>query len=352
MRTTLPLLALGFLVVALTATGCKNPVESDPTTVDEPAPIDLASVTQVYEGVIPQSINGDQVIATMMTGRNRQGASIKIANDNDFLYVAFEADPEFDIISSHLTVARSLRDVPQDPNGEPLPGRFVLKRLNNRGTVSHAYKIPLAALYVDVARDCDLTSLFVLAHAIVKRKDGSEGEEGVWASGRRFRSPASWATYQFYKIQCVAAPLPPQQITCEPSWAYGNQTFIGSGISSDWGWFNIFPGPGTYTRDIIGGAGENDPAKGKVVGVMTVDIVLSGGNGSVTITLEMNNEFSMNSVGAHFSFGRPPGSDPTRYGDYVANLGGAKIYTTTFGFSGVPGSNYYVTAYTESCGPF
>lgn len=352
MRSTLLFLSLVFLGLALLLVGCQNPVESDPATVDELPPVDLAAVTQIYEGVIPPFICGDEVISTMMTGKNRTSGAIKIANDNDFLYVAFEADPEYDIISSHLAVVRSLRDVPKGSEGEPAPGKFVLKRLNNKGTLSHTYKIPLAALYVDVGRDCGNTRLFILGHAVVKKKDNTEDEEAVWASGKRWVFPSSWASYQFYKIQCSEAPPPPQEISCQPSWAFGNRTFIDAGISADLGWFESYTQGGTVTRDIIGAFENNDPATGTVVGVMTLDMVRGPTSASITITLEMNDNFSMNSVGTFFNVLPPRTSDPTQW-NYLGNLGGVKTYTTTYSLTGAVGSMpFYISAYTEACGPF
>ena len=56
MRSTLLFLSLVFLGLALLLVGCQNPVESDPATVDELPPVDLAAVTQIYEGVIPPFI--------------------------------------------------------------------------------------------------------------------------------------------------------------------------------------------------------------------------------------------------------------------------------------------------------
>ncbi len=353
MKSILPLLAILALALVLTLVGCKNPVEpTEPTATQELPPVDLAAVTQVYEGVIPPFICGDEVISTFMTGKNRRSGALKIANDNDFLYVTFEADPEYDIIESHLAVVRNLRDVPQDPDGEPSHGKFVLKRLHNKGVLSHTYKIPLAALYINAATDCGQARVFVLAHAIVKKRDDSEPEENVWGSGRRWNFTASLAAYQFYKIQCEQAPLPPQVITCEPAWAYGNQTFVGAGISVDPGWFESYTSAGTFTRDIIARAQNNDPATGTVVGVMTLDIVRGPSSATVTITLDVNDQFSMNSVGTYFGITRPFTSDPTQW-NYYGDLGGVKTYTTTYQISGAVGSlPFYISANSETCGPF
>ena len=245
-----------------------------------------------------------------------------------------------------------MRDVPQTTDGDPIPGKFVLKRLNNKGTISHTYKIPLAALYVEPGRDCGRTRLFVLAHAIVKKKTDPESEEPVWASGKRFVFPASWATFLFYKVQCCAAALPPVEITCQPSWAYGSRTFVDANLSQDWGWFDSYTESGTYTRDIIGGAGINDPSAGKVVGVMTVDIVRAPTQATVTVTMEMDDNFSMNSVSTYFGVTIPWTADPTQW-NYFANLGGVKTYSTTYQISGAVGSMpFYVSAFTESCGPY
>jgi hypothetical protein len=352
MRYALPIVALLLIVVSAYFVGCQNPVETEPAAGTPAPPSDLASVTQVYDGVIPPGICGSEVVATMMTGKNHQSGAIKVANDNEFLYVAFEAEPDYDIITSHLAVARRLKDVPQTPEGEPIPGQFILKRLNNNGTISHTYKIPLVALQIDPALDCDVARLFIFAHAVVKKKSDPTSSEPVWASGKRHVFPGSWATYLFYKIQCCQAPPPPQEITCKPSWAYGSQNFIDARISSDWGWFDIYPVGGTFTQDIIGGAMENDPTKGKVVGVMTVDIARSASLATVTVTLEMVEGFTMNSVGTYFGVTRPWTSDPTQW-NYEDGLGGVNTYSTTYQISGAIGTMpFYVAAYTESCGPY
>lgn len=353
MRSTLPYFVVALVIFGLGINGCQHPTESGPAPLESVQQPDLAAVTQVFEGVIPPFICGSEVVATMMTGKNHTSGAVKVANDNDFLYVAFEADPEFDILTSHLTVVRSLRDVPQTPEGEPVPGKFILKRLNNKGTLSHTFKIPLAALSVDVGRDCGLTRLFILAHAVVQKKTDPSSEESVWASGKKWMFPGSWATFLFYKIQCCeAAPIVPE-MSCQSSWATGSRTFIDAGISSDWGWFDFYNQGGTFTREIIGGAGSNDPSQGKVVGVMTIDITTGQRINTVTVTMDMDEAFTMNSSGIYFDMTPPRSSDPTTFantGVYVSNLGGAKSYSSTFQYSGNPA--FYIAGYAESCGPF
>lgn len=353
MRPNLPILVM-ILVAFVLGNGCQSPTESGPATPEAVQSTDLAAVTQVYEGVIPPFICGSEVVATMMTGKNHTSGAVKVANDNDFLYIAFEADPEFDIITSHVAVVRSLRDVPQTTEGSPVPGKFILKRLNNQGTISHTYKIPLAALSVDVGRDCDVTKLFILAHAVVQKKTEPGAEESVWASGKRWMFPGSWATFLFYQVQCCEAPAPPVvEITCQPSWATGSRNFIDARISSDWGWFDYYNQGGTFTREIIGGAGSNDVTKGKVVGVMTVDITTGQRINTVTVTLDLNDGFTMNTAGVSFDMTPPRSSDPATFintGVYVQDLGGAKSYSTTFQYSGNP--MFYIAAYAQSCGAY
>ena len=352
-RSTLPPFVIALVAFILGMNGCQSPTESGPAATEPVQQVDLAAVTQIYEGVIPPFICGSEVVATMMTGKNHSSGAVKVANDNDFLYIAFEADPEYDIITSHLSVVRSLRDVPQTTEGEPVPGKFILKRLNNKGTLSHTYKIPLAALSVDVGRDCGATRLFILAHATVQKKTDPSSEEPVWASGKRWMFPGSWATFLFYKIQCCEVPPVPAEITCQTSWATGSRNFIDAGISTDWGWFDFYNQGGTFTREIIGGAGSNDATKGKVVGVMTIDITTGARINTVTVTLDMNDAFTMNAAGIYFDMTAPKSSDPTTFVDtgvYVENLGGAKSYSTTFQYSGNP--MFYIAGYSQSCGAF
>lgn len=353
MRTTLPLFVIALVAFVLGMNGCQNPTESEPVASEPVQEVDLAAVTQIYEGVIPPFICGNEVVATMMTGQNHTSGAVKVANDNDFLYIAFEADPEYDIITSHLAVVRSLLDVPQTTEGEPAPGKFILKRLNNKGTLSHTYKIPLAALAVDIGRDCGATRLFILAHATVQKKTDPASEEPVWASGKRWMFPGSWATFLFYKIQCCEAVVLTPVITCQPAWATGSRNFIDAGISTDWGWFDFYNQGGTFTRDIIGGASSNDVASGKVVGVMTIDITTGARINTVTVTLDMNDAFTMNSAGIYFDMTQPRSSDPatfTETGVFVNSLNGAKSYSTTFQYSGNPA--FYIAGFSESCGAF
>ena len=71
MRSATSIIAIILLTFGLSFVGCQNPVETEPATSEALPPVDLAAVTQVYEGVIPPFICGSEVVSTMMTGKSR-----------------------------------------------------------------------------------------------------------------------------------------------------------------------------------------------------------------------------------------------------------------------------------------
>jgi len=128
----------------------------------------------------------------LIAGQHIDAGEIQIWNDNDNLYVKYSATPPWCLDETHLQVASNISKIPQN-NGNPVPGQFEYKSKHN--CVSEfTYTVPLTIEFCD---------LYIAAHAVVKKKNGST--ETAWGNGNKFPGK-NWATYFVYSVDGCTEP--------------------------------------------------------------------------------------------------------------------------------------------------
>lgn len=106
-------------------------------------------------------------VTKLIAGQHIDAGNVTVWNDGDNLYVQYVTTGGWVLTETHLHVATSLAGIPQK-NGNPPPGQFDYANEYDPGegvTEPDPYVIPLADL--GVADPCDLTMLYIAAHAVV-----------------------------------------------------------------------------------------------------------------------------------------------------------------------------------------
>jgi len=89
--------------------------------------------------------------------------TVKVWNDNEYLYVKYETDECWIILETHLHVADSLIGIPQTKKGNPIPGHFEYysTEIFEEGIKEKLFSIPLPEEWKNNG------DLFIAAHAVV-----------------------------------------------------------------------------------------------------------------------------------------------------------------------------------------
>lgn len=112
----------------------------------------------------------------LMAGQHHLAGSVIVENDEDFLYVTYQAEGNWRIKKTHLYVG-DCDGIPTNGGGNPQNGRFPYKGNHSSPSVSsYTYTIPLGDL-----AECGC----VAAHAEVVRLNGNTvvQSETAWGSG-------------------------------------------------------------------------------------------------------------------------------------------------------------------------
>jgi len=128
----------------------------------------------------------------LIAGQNINVGEVKIWNDGDTLFVKYLInEPGWVIILTHLHITDDWTDIPQK-NGNPIPGKFMYKKIHIPGVNEYTYTIDFTDL-----RGSD--PLYVAAHAIVKNIFKLES---AWADGEDFPGK-NWAMYSVAEPSCT-----------------------------------------------------------------------------------------------------------------------------------------------------
>jgi hypothetical protein len=243
-------------------------------------------------------------VVTLYAGQDIDVGTVTVTNDADNLYVTFETSGDWWLQKTHLHVAETFTDIPQNNKGNPKIGNFAYQTTHDPRVQSYTYVIAKSSI-----GDGDIDSLVIAAHAeVVRIVDGEvvQSETG-WGDGDRFVDKGSWATYFSYSWQdCEGGP---EGDKTETAFAYGGDDancFLDLDLDGDnvddfnrWGWTNgaisgtpVAPYEGAW--QLWAGAAQCDitdtdgnPAKGTLVG--TVDVSYDGS--SVTVTFTTNGPY-------------------------------------------------------------
>lgn len=144
---------------------------------------------------------GDVLEAALLAGQDLDIGTVTVANDADFLYVAYATVDGWKLRATHLQVAPSLDGVPTNGAGNPVVGQFDLQDIHD-DVAEHTYAVPLSELGVEAGDD-----LVIAAHADVYQVSTVRSET-AWGDGARFvEKDGNWATYSTATVQDCGGTL-------------------------------------------------------------------------------------------------------------------------------------------------
>lgn len=163
-------------------------------------------------------------ILNLKAGQNFIAGTVTVTNDEDFVYVTYQTNSEWELNEVQLYVGLKA-GIPVNPNGSPKIGQFPINVTN---LYQKTYTATIPITWTD---EC----FVIAAHAVVSRTDGTSTQtETAWSEGERFRNNA-WA---MYSNVCLKNCTPDCESTNET--AYGGAT-IGGGNA----WWYYYVNDGT-----------------------------------------------------------------------------------------------------------
>lgn len=218
------------------------------------------------------------------------------------LFVTYYTYGGWELTEAHLWVGQVQDGYPHAKNGNPKIGNFPYNSGPLAGATTYSFSVPLGSVQsffdLDNLTDyCDQSgSLYAMAHAAVRRVDGSgtvvQTETG-WSQGEGAVAKGSWALRSVLTLSviCDDDPPPPPVLGQETALMFGSIELNndsdgicdGEIAANRWGWQEGPLTDGSYRNMIYAAAGQNDLSKGTEVGY--VDIVVSTGNVTVTPVL-------------------------------------------------------------------
>jgi hypothetical protein len=140
-----------------------------------------AQSTIQYCGV-PQQVN-------LLAGQTINIGNVTVGNDENFLYVTYQATGAWYFTELHLFVG-DCNNKPVNKSGNPVPGLFPYKTsFSAPYSQSYTFIIPLSSL-----PEC----YCIAAHAATIKKNSAGGvaqSETAWGEGIRFVPKGNWAMY-------------------------------------------------------------------------------------------------------------------------------------------------------------
>lgn len=286
---------------------------------------------------------GIPAVKTLLAGQTIDAGTVTVANDVDQLCVTYQTEDGWMLAETHLHIAWTLADIPQNKKGNPQPGHFAYGESYDPLAPSDEFCFNLAELLGGLVPG---DTIYIAASAsLVKLDDAGNTvqQEGAWAEGTDFPG-GNWAMYFTYEIQECQSQS--SELQCETAFAYGGglaTCFLDLGFSR-WGWSNGPLGEGTYTFDIWAAAGQCDTSKGVLVGTLTVEYY----SGTAAVTYTMYEGFTLDET--HLYVGNEilprdvKGNYTVAPGQYPYKDGASATYTVE-GLSG----DIYVVAHAVVC---
>jgi hypothetical protein len=144
-------------------------------------------------------------------------------------------------------------------------------------------------------------------------------------------------------VGCEEEPPVEEEKECETAFAFGETTFIDLRLTdSRWGW-EVGPfAPGSYSTPMYAGAGQNDIAKGTLVGTLGYEY----DGQSVTATFTMLPGFTMDETHLYVGSTHTTTISPGQFGN-LHDLDDAVSDSFTVGTFG--GEALYLVAHAVTC---
>lgn len=215
-------------------------------------------------------ICGIPKVFTLWAGKNTDVGTVTVSNDEDYLYVTYNTTGDWYLKEVKLYVRDS------EPTERLNPGKAPYKSGNIFYARSYTFVVPLTGFEVT----CDVTELWLQAHADVVRLDEGGNEEvpdsGETAYGGDITKPkkGSWYGNISYTVQCCEEEQEPcYEWKGETAWADGTR-YVKKG---NWATYTKYEG---FEKSVTLYAGQ-DMEAGTVY-------FSSPEDGDVTITITLN----------------------------------------------------------------
>lgn len=330
-------------------------------TVEE-GPRDLAAVSSELVSV---AADGGVGCTELLAGQTIPAGEVCVEVESGDLVVTYTTENEWELIETHLWAGSTLADMPQARNGNPKIGNFPYKSGDISGATIHVFRLPLTDFGLTGSEtSCDRTTVFLAAHAAVRKLDGSGGyqTETGWGDGSNIVERGTWATFFSVELACEDDGSGPGDGGCETAFArddngsatcFLDMDFDGNGSNdfNRWGWSNGGLAAGSYNFEIYAGAGRCSLTAGALVGHLLVDY--DDVSGTAVVTFQMTADYTMEETHLYV------GSDPLARnvnGEYTVAPGQypdihdlADVTSDAYTISGLSG-NIYVVAHAVTCG--
>jgi len=296
----------------------------------------------------------------LTAGQTIPVGTVTVTNDATNLYVTYTLTyPGATFGTLHLWVGSDLTNVPANPNGIPVPGKFP-HQANASGQTSYMFTIPLVNLNIQDIRDVCNQILYVVAHAEVKMPDGKNETAFGGPNGINIKEPGRWWYYGAYTLCC---DTPPVVEICNTAFAKGGYVFTTDKRSNPeglpslelsrnrWGWaINLTTSAigTTTTYEIYAGAGLNNTTNGTRVGELVVEW---NSPGSLVVTYKMDRGCAMKEVHLYASDNKPTTMAPGQYGNlqYFGSANKQSQWTFTVSASDSNGDGIWLIAHAVVC---
>lgn len=236
--------------------------------------------------------------------------------NNDTVIVTYITENGWELEEAHLWIGNTLDGYPMTPKGNPKIGNFPYNSGNIAGATEFSFTVPLGSIldldFDNLDQYCPdglSSSIYALAHASLRKEDGSGGyqTETGWGDGQRVVQRGNWATRTSVIIEVVCEDQPPPpQMGQETAIMFGSiqldsmEAECGSDTPARWGWQE---GPlleGNYVRAIYAAAGNNILANGTHIGDVLIDV----NSGQVVVTIDLFEGFEAEET--HIYIGTDP----------------------------------------------
>jgi hypothetical protein len=135
----------------------------------------------------------------LIAGQHIDAGSVTVTNDANFIYVTYKTANGYVMTQTHLYVG-NCELIPVNNAGNPVPGRFPYKTVQNN-TTYYTCQVPISAIPAGVC-GC------IAAHAAVV-KYGENGEvvdqQTAWGNGTAINPTGNWGM-KFGYCSCPTAP--------------------------------------------------------------------------------------------------------------------------------------------------
>lgn len=211
---------------------------------------------------------------TLFAGQDINAGNVSVSNDANNLYVTYTTTNGWEMLETHLYVG-DCNEIPTGGNGNPQIGLFPYTTDHNPSVTTYTYTIALSEL-----DDC----YCIAAHTALVQYDNNGNiiaSETGWANGNDMGG-GSWAMNFEY---CTQECEDDNNDTCyqeETAWADGD-TYADQG---NWATFVTYNGTATSMTIYAG----------QTLDAGTASFSAPDANGDVTITISLNNGWSLQSV--------------------------------------------------------